>query len=446
MRSLFSTTTITFILFLAIPSFVTAQLGVQQLRHPLEKFDLALLRFIGTLDTEKTSYAVIIDPTGMPHRVTVNDFIGRNYGKVEEVTEDHLDLIEIIPDGYGGWQESPQTLWIWGKEGANSYRDLVPDAYDLLSTALSPPDAHIRDELEYFNLRDLRIKGTIEKGGKRYLVVLPPSGEPYYTTTGNYVGRNYGKIMAASDREVEITEIIGDGFGGWEERPRIIPATNQPRAWVLEAIAYHFIRAAWAGDVSNMRRLSKIYGTVLTNALSRSELLAYAITANAIMAPFAVESPPGRVFFAASANELNEADDLAAWLEHSMNSNDEGFYADPLLQTSTFSSRTLINPSNSGAYDRLRDLNSALALLAIESQIQYYRAVLSAVGLALCDGNPITASLAGVRRVRTPQWVDGAGRLATNFRQAIRQYERIIELYGRITADFNERSGACQHG
>jgi type IV pilus assembly protein PilP len=35
---------------------------------------------------------------------------------------------------------------------------------------------------------------------------------------GNYMGQNHGKITRVTESDVELTEIIPDGLGGWMER------------------------------------------------------------------------------------------------------------------------------------------------------------------------------------------------------------------------------------
>jgi type IV pilus assembly protein PilP len=39
---------------------------------------------------------------------------------------------------------------------------------------------------------------------------------------GNYAGQNYGKITRVTEYEVELTEIVPDGIGGWMERQATI--------------------------------------------------------------------------------------------------------------------------------------------------------------------------------------------------------------------------------
>lgn len=44
------------------------------------------------------------------HRIRVGDFLGRNDGKVIAINESKIDVVEIVPDGEGGWLERPRSL------------------------------------------------------------------------------------------------------------------------------------------------------------------------------------------------------------------------------------------------------------------------------------------------------------------------------------------------
>ena len=81
--------------------------------HPveeLERFSLDSLRMVGTMAQDNSEWGLIRDPDGHVHRITVGNYVGRNYGKVRNVTETRIALIEIIPDEAGGWQEREATL------------------------------------------------------------------------------------------------------------------------------------------------------------------------------------------------------------------------------------------------------------------------------------------------------------------------------------------------
>jgi type IV pilus assembly protein PilP len=44
------------------------------------------------------------------HKVQPGNYLGQNDGKVTEISGNKISLIEIIPDGLGGYIERPATL------------------------------------------------------------------------------------------------------------------------------------------------------------------------------------------------------------------------------------------------------------------------------------------------------------------------------------------------
>lgn len=77
----------------------------------LENQSLSELTMVGRLTTTTGVYeALIEDGFGEVHRVGVGDYMGRNYGRIELISDSQLNMIEIVPSGSGGWVERPQTL------------------------------------------------------------------------------------------------------------------------------------------------------------------------------------------------------------------------------------------------------------------------------------------------------------------------------------------------
>ncbi len=79
-------------------------------REPLEQFSLGNLQMVGMLQREGQTMALVRDEAGEVHRVTPGDYMGRNYGQVDQVTAESIELTEIVPSGDGGWVERPRTI------------------------------------------------------------------------------------------------------------------------------------------------------------------------------------------------------------------------------------------------------------------------------------------------------------------------------------------------
>ena len=78
---------------------------------------------------------------------------------------------------------------------------------------------HNPEELENFELDSLRMVGTLQNLGSLWGIVLDGDGRVHRVTTGSYIGRNYGKVIRIAEERIEVREIVGDGQGGWDERP-----------------------------------------------------------------------------------------------------------------------------------------------------------------------------------------------------------------------------------
>lgn len=79
-----------------------------------------------------------------------------------------------------------------------------------------------KEYLENFNIVSLNMVGTLTKAGKLWALIDDGQGKVTPVTVGNYMGKNYGKIISTEKMQLEVMEIVADGSNGWVERPRII--------------------------------------------------------------------------------------------------------------------------------------------------------------------------------------------------------------------------------
>ena len=79
-------------------------------REPLENQALSSMSMVGMLVRDGVYQALIEDAVGVVHRVGVGNYLGRNHGRIESISETQVSLVEIVPSGSGGWVERPQTL------------------------------------------------------------------------------------------------------------------------------------------------------------------------------------------------------------------------------------------------------------------------------------------------------------------------------------------------
>ena len=87
-------------------------------REVLENFDLKELSMVGTLQGPTGNlFALIRDNSGGIHRVRAGNYMGQNYGRIVGVSETRIELIEIVPNGSGGWVERPRSLSLDEEQG-----------------------------------------------------------------------------------------------------------------------------------------------------------------------------------------------------------------------------------------------------------------------------------------------------------------------------------------
>jgi type IV pilus assembly protein PilP len=91
-----------------------------------------------------------------------------------------------------------------------------------LGSGIKPPEEHTREPLEDYPLDTLRMVGTLEQTTTMWALVKDGEGAIHRVKTGNYLGKNYGKILAITEHQVDILEIVPHGLGAYIERPASI--------------------------------------------------------------------------------------------------------------------------------------------------------------------------------------------------------------------------------
>ena len=76
----------------------------------LETFPLDTLSMVGTLEQGNNAWGLIKDPKNVVHRVQIGDYIGQNEGHIINITEVKIYLVEILPDGIGGYIERDASI------------------------------------------------------------------------------------------------------------------------------------------------------------------------------------------------------------------------------------------------------------------------------------------------------------------------------------------------
>jgi len=83
---------------------------IKRPREFLEQFSLDTLQMVGTLQLQGKTFALLQGKDGLVHRVQVGNFIGQADGRVTSITNNKVSVLELVPDGLGGYIERPAAL------------------------------------------------------------------------------------------------------------------------------------------------------------------------------------------------------------------------------------------------------------------------------------------------------------------------------------------------
>jgi type IV pilus assembly protein PilP len=79
-------------------------------REFLEQFSLDTLKMVGTLKLSGHIYGLVQTKDGLVHRVAEGNYLGQREGRITEIAPSKINLVEIVPDGLGGYMERPAAL------------------------------------------------------------------------------------------------------------------------------------------------------------------------------------------------------------------------------------------------------------------------------------------------------------------------------------------------
>ena len=81
-----------------------------RVREPLEDFPLDTLRLKGTVTKEGIKWGLIFAPDNTIHRVVEGNYMGQNHGRIISLSDEIIELTEIVPDGLGNYIERSSAV------------------------------------------------------------------------------------------------------------------------------------------------------------------------------------------------------------------------------------------------------------------------------------------------------------------------------------------------
>lgn len=86
-----------------------------RVREPLEDFPLDTLRLKGTVTKDGTKWGLIFAPDNTIHRVVEGNYMGQNHGRIISLSDEIIELTEIVPDGLGNYIERSSAVALVGE-------------------------------------------------------------------------------------------------------------------------------------------------------------------------------------------------------------------------------------------------------------------------------------------------------------------------------------------
>lgn len=91
-----------------------------------------------------------------------------------------------------------------------------------MASNVKPDENRTKEYLEQFTLDSLSMVGTLQQGSFLWALLRDEDGGVHRVRKDNYLGRNHGLIIEATETYLSVIEIVPNGVDGWVERPRTI--------------------------------------------------------------------------------------------------------------------------------------------------------------------------------------------------------------------------------
>lgn len=78
-------------------------------KQPLEAFPLDVMSMVGSL-SQQNQLVALVKVDNLLYQVRPGNYLGQNFGRVEQITETEVVLREIVQDASGEWTQRPAAL------------------------------------------------------------------------------------------------------------------------------------------------------------------------------------------------------------------------------------------------------------------------------------------------------------------------------------------------
>ena len=106
------------------PAYQNVYVNPNRKKQPLEDYEIETLTMVGVIGKSGKLSAVMQTPDKNLVVVNVGTYMGLSQGRVTKITKQGLHLVEIIPNGRGGFRERARVISSVEDEQASSSRPL----------------------------------------------------------------------------------------------------------------------------------------------------------------------------------------------------------------------------------------------------------------------------------------------------------------------------------
>ena len=86
-------------------------------KEPLEAYPLESLKMVGTLSQKGVNYALVRADSSL-YRVKAGNYMGQDFGVITAISDNQINLKELVQDASGDWTERKIALTILESEAA----------------------------------------------------------------------------------------------------------------------------------------------------------------------------------------------------------------------------------------------------------------------------------------------------------------------------------------
>ena len=103
----------------------------------------------------------------------------------------------------------------------------LPRKTQARADGVRPDLERVKEPLETYPLDALKMVGTLRQNQTVQAVIKAGDNDLYRVRAGNYIGQNFGRVVAIRDTEIELKELVQEADGEWTEHVATLTLQDQ---------------------------------------------------------------------------------------------------------------------------------------------------------------------------------------------------------------------------